>query len=197
MDSALAWVGQIAEWVGRFFPRWVVLDVTEGGVKYVGYFLPRGLRVRWGGFDGEMRVQILGPGLHWYWPASTTMHQHPTARQADNLPTQTIVTTDDKCVAVSGMLVYEVEDLGLFVTKTFSPMHLVQDISLTAIHDVCCNLSWEELKTKQQKSTLDTALKNAAQKSLAVYGIKVIKCMLTDLSITRVLRLIQTTSQDA
>lgn len=196
MDSALAWVGQIAEWIGRFFPRWVILDVTEGGVKYVGYFLPRGLRLRFRGFDGDMRVQILGPGLHWYWPATTKLQEHPTARQADNLPTQTIVTSDDKCVAVSGMLVYEVRDLGAFVTQTFSPMHLVQDISLTAIHDVCSNFTWEELKTKQQKGTLDTALKNAAHKQLEPYGIKVIKCMLTDLAITRVLRLIQTTSQD-
>ncbi len=35
MDSALAWIGQVAEWVGRFIPRLIILNTTEGAVKFV------------------------------------------------------------------------------------------------------------------------------------------------------------------
>lgn len=180
MESALAWIGQIAEWVGKFIPRWFILDVREGGVKYV-----RG-----------SRVVVLGAGIHWYWPVTTTYDTYPTVRQADNLATQTIVTKDDKTIAVGGMLVYDVEEVGKLLTMTAHAIRLVQDVSLTAVHDVCCNLTWDELKDEQRRGTLDTKLKNAAQKQLKDYGVRVIKCMLTDMAPTRVLRLVQSMAKD-
>lgn len=196
MDAAFAWIGWIFEWLGKFFPRWAILDTTEGGVKFTGFMLPRALRVKCGGFDGEMRVTICGPGIHWYWPATTSWQTYPTARQADNLPTQMMVTSDGQVVAAGGMIVYSVEDLEKLLTTTHSAAKAVQDISLTAIHDVCGDLTWEELKMKQRKGTLNTALRNAVQKELKDYGVKVIKCMLTDLAPTRVYRLINSTQQD-
>jgi regulator of protease activity HflC (stomatin/prohibitin superfamily) len=181
VDSALAWVGQIADWIGRFFPRWVILDPREGGVKYV-----RGVV-----------VTALGPGIHWYWPLLTTIDTYPTVRQADNLPTQVFTTIDDVTIAVGGLLVYDVTDVEKLLTTCHSAIRVVQDISLTAVHDVCANLTWEELKDKQRRGTLDTALKNAAQKQLADYGVRVIKCMLTDLAKTRVLKVIQSVNKDS
>lgn len=202
MESALAWIGKIAEWVGQFFPRWIILDTTEGAVKFTGFLTPRparrllGLLLQCGHTEEDMRVTVCGPGIHWYWPATTNLQDYPTARQADNLPTQTVVTADDKTIAVGGMLVYQVEDLGLLLGTTHSAIKVVQDVALTAIHDVCCELTWEELKMGQRKGTLNTKLKNACQKQLGDYGVKVIKCMLTDLAPTRVLKLIQATQVD-
>ncbi len=181
MDSALAWIGQIADWLGRFFPRWIILDPREGGVKYV-----RG-----------KNVVEMGPGIHWYWPLVTTLQTYPTVRQADNLQTQVFTTLDDQTIAVGGLLVYDVSDVVKLLTSCHNAIQTVQDISLTAVHDVCANLSWEELKEKQRKGTLDTALKNAAQKQLGDYGVRVIKCMLTDLAKTRVLKVIQSVNKDS
>lgn len=180
MDSALAWIGQLAEWVGKFIPRWVILDTTEGAVAYIGGKTPK----------------ALGPGIHWYWPARTYLNTYPTARQADRLGTQTMCTTDDKTIIVGGMLVYRVTDLVALLSTTHSAAKAVTDIALTAIHDVCCRLSWAELKEEQRKSTLDTKLKNAAQKELNDYGVKVIKLMLTDLAPCRVLKVSQTTARE-
>ncbi len=181
MNGALEWIGQIADWVGKFFPRWVILNPTEGAVKFV-----RG-----------SRIVVCGAGIHWYWPVTTLWEMYPVARQADNLPTQTLVTLDDKTIAVGGMLVYRVDDLGKLLTMTHHPVRLVQDIALTAVHDVCCQLTWDQLKVEQRKSTLDTKLKNAAHRQLAEYGVAVIKCMLTDMAPTRVLKIIQSVNQDA
>jgi regulator of protease activity HflC (stomatin/prohibitin superfamily) len=180
MEGALAWISQIAEWLGRFVPRWVILDTTMGAVKFV-----RGAR-----------AVPLRAGVHVYWPVTTTLQTYPTARQADGLPSQTIVTADDRAIAVGGMIVYEVDDIEKILAHTFQPEQTIRDIAMTAFHDVCCQLSWAEIKEQQRKGTLDTKLKNAAKKELEPYGVRVLKTMLTDLAPCRVIKLIQSTSQD-
>jgi regulator of protease activity HflC (stomatin/prohibitin superfamily) len=180
VDSALAWIGQLAEWIGRFFPRFVILTTVEGGVKFV---------------HGS-RVVALGPGLHCYWPLVTVLETFPTARQTDNLPTQTLTTKDDKVVAVGGMVIYEVNDVEKLLAYTHDGIKTIQDCTLTTIHDVCCNMTWDELKAERRRGTLNTKLKNASQKELSPYGVRVIKCMLTDLAPTRVYKILQSTGSD-
>jgi regulator of protease activity HflC (stomatin/prohibitin superfamily) len=180
MDNAFAWINQIMVWVGRLIPRWEILEVTEGAVKFVG---------------GKKAV-FCGPGIHWWWPAVSTWNPYPTVRQADRLLTQTFVTTDDKVVAISGIIVYSVTDLLLLLTTTHNAAIAVKDLALTAIHDVCCQMSWEELKSEQRKGTLDTKLRNTTQKALNDFGVKVEKVMLVDLSPARVLKVLQSVSQE-
>lgn len=194
MSEALAWVGQIAEWIGQFIPRWKHIDTTFGGVKFTGFFLPRRLRVKCGGFDGEMKIETLGPGLHWFWPATSTIDIYPTARQTDDLRSQTLVTTDGKSIVVSGMVVYEVVDVEKLLTQNFKATQTISDISLTAVHDVCCQLSWQDLQADQRSGALDKKLLAETRKALAPYGVKVVKTMLTDLAPCRVLRLLQSTA---
>lgn len=196
MDGALAWIGQLVEWVGKFFPRWSLLDTTEGAVKFEGFFLPREWRVRLGGFDGAMRVTFCGPGMHWFWPATTAFQIYPTAYQTDNLPSQTMETEDNIAITVGGMVTYTVPDLTKLLTQTHSAMKMVQVLTLTAIHEVCCRMTWDQLKAEQRKGTLDTKLRNAAQKLLTPFGVKVEECSLTDMAKTLVFRLIQSTQQD-
>jgi len=178
--DAFAWIGQIFDWFGKFIPRWIIINPTEGGVKYVR------------GRD----VKVLASGIHWYWPAVTEIDTYPTARQADRLQTQTMCTADDKTIIVGGLLVYRVEDVGKLLPTTFEPSIAIKDIALTAVHDVCCRMDWSPLKLEQQKGTLDTKLKNAAQRELSDYGVRVLKLMLTDLAPCRVLKLSQSTSQE-
>lgn len=180
MNEAFAWLGQVVEWIGRFVPRWEVLDLTQGAVKFVG---------------GKKAVP-LGPGIHWYWPVMTKLFIYPTARQADDLRSQTMVTTDDKVIVVGGMIVYEVEDIEKLLAHTYHASQAVKDLSLTVIHDVCCQMSWEELKQGQRKGTLDTRLRNAAKEALEPYGVRVIKAMLTDLAPAEVIKILQSTSRD-
>jgi regulator of protease activity HflC (stomatin/prohibitin superfamily) len=179
MDSALAWIGQLAEWIGKFFPRLVILDPRKGGVKFI---------------RGQKVVQL--KPLDVYWPILTEIDTYPVVRQTDNLVTQTFVTKDDVTIAVGGMIVYEVTDVVKLLTTVHNAIHAIQDIALTAIHDVCCNMTWEQLKDEQRKGTLDTKLRKATEKQLSEYGVKVIKCMLTDLARTRVLKVIQSVNRD-
>lgn len=180
LDNALGWIGQVFEWIGRFVPRWEIVEPTMSGVKYV-----RGAR-----------VVVCPAGIHWYWPVTTKWEVHQVARQADRLESQTIVTADGKVIDVGGLLVYKINNLETLVTTCYSPMSLIQDIALSAVHDVCCDMTWDELTAAQRKGTLVTRLRNEAKKQLQDYGVEIVKCMLTDLAPTKVLRVNQSHARE-
>lgn len=196
MESAFAWIGQIAEWIGQWIPRRAILDTTEGAVKYTGFFLPRRMRVRLGGFDGEMRVSVCEAGIHWYWPAASTWVMYPTAKQTDRLETQTMESKDGKTFIVSGTLTYKVKDLLRLVPENHSPVTATIDVAMTALHDVCCTLTWDELQDQQRKGTLKTKLKNAAQRDLEDIGVEVVRLKLNSLARCRVVKVSQSTSSE-
>jgi regulator of protease activity HflC (stomatin/prohibitin superfamily) len=180
VEGALAWIGAIAEWFGRFIPRRVILDTTQGAIKY-----KRG-----------SQIVVCGPGLHWYWPWSSTFVDHPTARQTDRLETQVQESKDGKTFIVGAMITYTVEDLEKFVTNIHSPLTTVVDIAMTAVHDVCADFNWEDLQAEQRRGTLKTKLKNEAQKQLQELGLRVIKFQLTSLARCRVLKVSQSVANE-
>ena len=180
MDSAFAWLGQLVEWFGKLLPRWMILDTTEGAIKYIG----------------GKRVVVCGAGIHWYWPARTSWVTYPVARQTDRLETQTMETQDGKTFIVSAMITYRVDDLAALVTTTHSPTTTVIDIAMTAVHDVCCDYGWDELQAEQRKGTLKTKLRNEAQRQLRDYGVNVLKLQLMTLARARVLKISQSTASE-
>lgn len=180
MDNALAWVGKIADWIGEWIPRRVILDTTEGAIKFIG----------------GKRVVVCAPGVHMYWPLRTTFIKYPTARQTDRLETQTIESKDGKTFMVSGTITYQVDDLALLIPCTHNAATATIDIAMTAVHDVCCLFDWETLQKEQRAGTLKTKLRNAAQKDLSELGIKVLMLKLNSLARCRVLKISQSTSSE-
>lgn len=180
MDNALAWIGQVAEWFGRFIPRWEILNTTEGAIKYV-----RG-----------NKVMVCGPGIHWRWPAITEWVAYPTARQTDRLETQTMESKDGKTFLVGAMITYDIVDLAALITTTHSPTGSVIDIAMSAVHDVCCDFDWADLQLEQRKGTIKTKLRNEAQKQLTEYGVRVKKLQLNTLARCRVVKVSQSTSTE-
>lgn len=180
MDAAFAWVGAIAEWFGKFFPRWEVIPTTHGGVKWVK----------------GATVVVMNPGIHWYWPVTTVITLYPTARQTVNLRSQTLTLKDGKTVVVGGMLVYDIVDIEAILAHTWDPEETIRDIAAGALHDVICQHTWEELTTRQRSGELDRALRRDAKKDLDKYGVRVLRTTLTDLAPCRVYKLMQSTSAD-
>jgi len=174
MESALAWIGQVAEWVGQFIPHIMIVTATHGAVKFI-----RG-----------HQIKILGPGWHIYWPLTTVFEQYPTARQAIDLRAQTIVTADDKVIAVSALVVYEVYDVEKILAHTFDPDDTIKDIGLGVVHDVVCQYSWEDLKAAVRSGKLDRDLRAEMKKGLDSYGVRVLRTTLTDLAPCRVVKLL-------
>lgn len=173
MEGALAWVSQIAAWIGQFIPQWEIVDTAHGAVKFV-----RG-----------HKVISLGPGWHLYWPLTTRMTVYPMARQANDLRAQTLVTTDDKTIVVGGLIVFEIDDIEAIVAHTFDPDQTINDISLAVINGVLSDKAWHDLKMAHQDGSLDRELLKQARRELEKYGVKVLRMTLTDLAPCRVFKL--------
>src|SRR4051812_18533290 len=144
-----------------------------------------------------MRLTPCGPGLHWYWPATTMMDTYPTKFQSDNLPSQTFETADNYTITVGGVVSYTVVDIEKALSETHSAMKTTQVLTLAAIHRVCCRMTLEQLKDEQRRGTLNTKLRNEAQAPLEKFGVKIDDCRLTDLAKSRALRVIQSTQNDS
>jgi regulator of protease activity HflC (stomatin/prohibitin superfamily) len=174
VESALGWIGAIIEWIGQWIPRWIVLDTTQGAVKFV---------------YGKRLIAQTG-GIVCWWPAVTKLVTYPIARQANDLRAQTIVTKDGKPYIVGAMIVYEVEDLVKILGQTWDADDTIRDIALSVIHDVLVQYEAEPLMAAVRSGDLDKDLRHEARKGLAPYGIKVVKLTLTDLAPCAVYRLV-------
>jgi len=180
MNGAFEWIGYIADWLGRFIPRWVILDTTEGGIKFKG---------------GDDPV-FCAPGIHWYWPIRSTLHVHPIVRQTDRLETQTMESKDGITFIVSATITYTISDLLTLVTTTHSPLTTVVDIAMSAIHDICCDFEWKELQDQQRRGLLKTKLKNEASKQLKDFGVEVLLLKTNTLARARVFKVAQSLSNE-
>jgi hypothetical protein len=180
MGAAFEWIGLIAQWIGAFIPRWVILDTTEGAVKYV---------------RGKPKFCAPG-GVYWYWPVMTLWQQYPMARQTDRLECQTIESKDGKTFIVAGTITYMVVDLLALLTTTHSATTNTRELAASAVHDICCDYDYADVQVKNQKGTLKTELKNEAQRQLAEYGIKVLKVQVTSLARARVYKISQSTANE-
>jgi len=181
MDSALAWIGQIAEWVGQFIPRRVVLDTTEGAVHTV---------------NGKDPVFCAPGKAWWWWPWNSNFDKFPVVRQTVSIETQTMVSLDNKTFIASGTLTYSVTDLLKLLTTTHDADTAVAEIASTTLSDVLPSLTWDALLAEQRKGTIKTKLKNGAQRELAEYGVEVIRFKLNSLAPCRVLKISQSTASE-
>src|SRR3990167_3186691 len=150
MDSALAWIGQIAQWFGQLIPRWMIIPTTHRGLKFVG----------------GSRVVVAPPGIMWYWLARTEAVMYPVALQTTILRTQTLTTADDKTITVGGLIEFEIDDLGKLYPFIYEPDQLIEDIALAAVNAVVCDKTWDELKALNRSGRLARQLTSEARQLL-------------------------------
>lgn len=56
MTSGLAWLNELMLWIGRWFPRLVLVKATHHAVKFSG-----------------PSMTLIKPGLCWYWPITSSL----------------------------------------------------------------------------------------------------------------------------
>lgn len=180
LEGAFGWIGRIFEWFGMWIPRILIVDTIHQAVKFV-----------WG-----KNVVPLGPGWYLWWPISTSLTVYPTARQACNLPAQTITMQDGKVLMVAGVLVYEIVDIVAAVATTYEPEETAKTIVLAAVHDICTQYTWEELQSHIRSGKLAREMRAEAKKDLDKYGVRVLNLTLTDLAPCRVIKLVNSYAVD-
>jgi regulator of protease activity HflC (stomatin/prohibitin superfamily) len=165
MESALAWLGQLIEWVGKLIPRLFIVKATHGGVR----------------FKHGKNVTELVPGVHVYWPIVTEIELWPVKRQTHSTPTQSLLTKDQKQVVVSGVVIYEIGDIVAALSKNWDINDTINDIAMVAITEVVASNELAYL-TEHLNESVRRQLLAVTRKKLSPFGIRVFKASLVNFS---------------
>jgi regulator of protease activity HflC (stomatin/prohibitin superfamily) len=166
-------LGQFLQAILGIIPRLVVIRTTHGGVK----------------FRRGKQAIVMGPGLHVYWPLITQIEIVPVARQTMSLPSQVLMTRDDKPVMVAGSVVFTINDMLLaYGGLNWDVATTLDDVARSAIVEIITDKSLDQLKGC--KATVQTEFTRLCRRRLKQYGVGVHKAYFTDMSPCRVYRLV-------
>lgn len=172
MAGVFGWISDLLQWFGAWIPRLLIVRTTQGGVKFV---------------RGKC-VKVIVPGLAVYWPLVTAVEITHVARQAIDLPNQTLTTRDGRSVIVSGVVVYSIRDVKKFLVDNYDSHAAIAEVALSAVRHVVISSDFESLCRGGR--VLDARLRAEARKSLKSFGVDVEYVRLSDLSACRVVSLV-------
>ena len=156
----------------QLFQFWVVVSVYE-----------RAVILRLGKFSRE-----LDPGIHWVIPfgVERVWHEH-TVPRIINLGPQSLTTTDGKGVVVSAIITCKVVNVRQALLEVESVEHAVRDACYAEIAGVILRKDWADLS----HDDLGPELVAACHKRARRWGIEIIRGQLSDVALSRSLRLWQ------
>jgi regulator of protease activity HflC (stomatin/prohibitin superfamily) len=142
----------------------------------------RGVRLRCGEFSAALE-----PGLHLQIPffidRIITENVVPKLHQ---LPTQSIVTKDDKQIAMGAVICYSIRSIEKAVLEVESVNHAVNDACQTVILDLILASTWDEVRSETFGDTLTAKCRKRAWK----YGIEIESVRFCELALVRTYRTI-------
>ncbi len=164
----MEWIGELAKWLSRFFPRIIHLECTD-----IGLFVTRGAKVR-----------VLNPGVWIFWPLWTTLYRRPANIQTVVLPTQSLLTEDAKVVVAGGMIRYRFDRTPDSVKQSLIDTEDVEAaITDEAIGVFCAYITSQPLgKLKDDRAAVNRSLTTRLGTALSLYGVCVLRAQLTDFS---------------
>jgi regulator of protease activity HflC (stomatin/prohibitin superfamily) len=181
MTDAFAWLGELVSWFGQWFPRWEIMDTSEGWVKWV-----RGKRIVTG-----------GAGIVFYWPATTKFARWFVARDSKNCKAQTLSLPSGETILFEAVVIYEIKDLALLAGYTADPLNTIEDVTMGAVLSVMEGFnSWEEIRAasvrlpRARDTEFNRMLRDEVQRALASYGVNVLGVFLQNKAKCRVLKLV-------
>jgi hypothetical protein len=123
MSTALSFLNDLAQWLGRWVPRLVLIEVTHLGVL----FGPRGT------------ARLVGAGLRTYWPIAQNLLLVPITTQSVQLYSQILPAAQNpadivpRVRLVSTAIQYRIADPLAFATKALSPHALIDNRTAAAV----------------------------------------------------------------
>lgn len=164
MESVFGWLGDIFRSILRIFPQLIIVRKTHNLVKFI---------------CGK-NVQIKPPGIYFWWPLITEIELVPVVRQTTHLHRQYLTTKDDRCIGVSSILIYEVENTEKLFTLTWDYEDTICDYGTKAVKKIVCGHTLQELLSMGM--AVDTKLCEELSPDLKHYGIKTMVFTLVDLA---------------
>jgi regulator of protease activity HflC (stomatin/prohibitin superfamily) len=144
----------------------------------------RGVRLRLG-----KPKDVMEPGFHWKIPFADNVLTHMVKTKTINLIEQTVTTKDGFSVVVKGVIKYEVSDVYKLLLEVNDPTDALADMVQGIIRDKIIYKAWADCNDQSLTSEISRAAKAEARK----WGLSILEITLTDLSLMRSIRLLNTT----
>jgi regulator of protease activity HflC (stomatin/prohibitin superfamily) len=159
----------LLQWIGFFIP-FVVIDAFE-----------RGVVLRFG-----VKQRELDPGLHWIIPFQVDrVIADNVVPRTINLGAQTLTTQDGKVVTVAGVVTARISDISKATLEVENVDTAVEDSCYGAIGFAVASATWDVLQQEDFSVKLTKACRGQGWR----YGIEIQRVQLSDLCLTRVIRL--------
>lgn len=130
--------------------------------------------------------RILEPGFYWKVPFIDTLLETRSTVTTLNVRPQTLTTKDGNNIIISAVIKYQVVDPKIFLLGTENAVDAIGDLTQGRIKDFIIHRTWDECKKIK-----DSELKKKVELEAKEWGIKIYSATITDLAITRSIRLIQ------
>lgn len=127
----------------------------------------------------EASVVEIEPGICIFNKLLSDIELYPTARQTANLQYQALVTKDNRTIAVSAIITYEVSDIVQAYGETWDVEELIEDVSLAKVRQLLTSMEYEDIVVDQAQIDIDLTAEISLE--LDNYGIEVHKAYFTDL----------------
>src|SRR5687767_7625993 len=119
----LDWINTLAQWLGAWFPRWVIVRRREKLVKFrpgspVLVYEPKAGRAS---------------RIVFYWPAFTEVLPVFVGRQTLSLPPQTLTTKDGASVVATGVVVFTIEDVERYLVENWDSDEAIAEVAGAAL----------------------------------------------------------------
>ena len=151
---------------------WVIIDQYDAGVM-----------LRLGKY-----YRTLEPGIHWKIPFVDKPVTATVVTTTMNLPSQGLLTKDNKSVAVSSIIQYNISDARLFLLTVYEARDALSDVIMGAIKSYIAAYEYDKLRTENQ---IPTKRLNQIKEAMSTWGIDVTNVVVTDFQPCRTIRLAQ------
>lgn len=169
MSFGLDWVNDLALWIGELFPRWELLEPTQGGVR----------------FGRKGSVTILEHGVYWWWPVCNTVQEIDIRRQPLSV-SQRLTTKDDITVFVKTVVVYRIVDVEKALVETRDFDETIAEIAQKLTIKPITSRTFEQTRTDMSETNdMRNEVTRAARSLLSDYGVEVIDAYVSDFVETR------------
>lgn len=161
----IAWLGNIIKLIGDLIPQREKIPPTHRGILY----------------RGMTKVIIRWPGVYWYWPWRSEMHQLCICQQTLWLEEQDVTTADGKVVKCRGTVTYRIIDKEEAIIKaaveTWEITDQIDDEAMAVYCEFIGGKNFDEIQ--QNRSEANKELTRLVRSRLHEYGVKVVRAQLT------------------
>ena len=164
------WLTNILKSLRDLFPKIFMVFPDESGV-----------RITFGRI-----VKTLKPGWYLYWAPIQHVEKVCVTPQAVDLRPQSVLTSDDKDMVISGAILYKISDARKAILEVQDYDRSVQTLALGVIAEHMGHHSSDKLEINQLRETMLTKIREEA----AGFGLKIMRVYITDIGTVKNLRVL-------